>query len=136
MTPSIWPGSTPPSYRWKPSSAWGIVSARSIRRYAVRSDLIVTNPPYVSDSEWLKLPSEVRDYEPRLALAAGDGLHIFRYLASEAPSWLAPDGVLVAEIGDRQGARIRRAFRDPQWEASVLPDLTGRDRFLIARTTA
>lgn len=99
-------------------------------------DLIVTNPPYVSDSEWLKLPSEVRDYEPRLALAAGDGLHIFRYLASEAPSWLAPDGVLVAEIGDRQGARIRRAFRDPQWEASVLPDLTGRDRFLIARTTA
>jgi len=99
-------------------------------------DLIVTNPPYVSDSDWLKLPPEVRDYEPRLALAAGDGLHIFRYLASEAPSWLAPDGILVAEIGDRQGAKIHRAFRDPKWEASVLPDLTGRDRFLIARTTA
>ena len=99
-------------------------------------DLIVTNPPYVSDSEWLKLPLEVRDYEPRLALAAGDGLHIFRCLASEAPSWLAPDGVLVAEIGDRQGAKIRWAFRDPPWEASVLPDLTGRDRFLIARIAA
>lgn len=99
-------------------------------------DLIVTNPPYVSDSEWLKLPPEVRDYEPRLALAAGDGLHIFRYLASEAPSWLAPDGVLVAEIGDRQGAKIRWAFRAPPWEACILPDLTGRDRFLIARITA
>ena len=99
-------------------------------------DLIVTNPPYVSDSEWLELPPEVRDYEPRLALAAGDGLHIFRYLASEAPAWLAPDGVLVAEIGDRQGAKIRWAFRGSPWEASVLPDLTGRDRFLIARVTA
>ncbi|MDE0708908.1 MAG: protein-(glutamine-N5) methyltransferase, release factor-specific, partial [bacterium] len=64
------------------------------------------------------------------------GLHIFRYLASEAPSWLAPDGVLVAEIGDRQGAKIRWAFRDPPWAASVLPDLTGRDRFLIARIAA
>jgi release factor glutamine methyltransferase len=99
-------------------------------------DLIVTNPPYVSDSEWLRLPPEVRDYEPRLALVAGDGLHVFRYLASEAPSWLAPGGVLVAEIGDRQGAKIRWAFRDPPWEASVLPDLTGRDRFLIARIAA
>lgn len=99
-------------------------------------DLIVTNPPYVSDSEWLKLPPEVRDYEPRLALVAGDGLHIFRYLASEAPSWLAPDGVLVAEIGDRQGAKIRWAFKAPPWEASILPDLTGRDRFLIARIAA
>jgi len=98
-------------------------------------DLIVTNPPYVSDSEWLELPPEVRDYEPRLALAAGDGLHIFRYLASEAPEWLASDGVLVAEIGDRQGAKIRWAFRGPPWEASVLPDLAGRDRFLIARIT-
>ncbi|MDE0352934.1 MAG: peptide chain release factor N(5)-glutamine methyltransferase [bacterium] len=99
-------------------------------------DVIVTNPPYVSDSEWLELPPEVRDYEPRLALAAGDGLHIFRYLASEAPSWLAPGGALVAEIGDRQGAKIRWAFRGPPWEASVLPDLAGRDRFLIARITA
>lgn len=99
-------------------------------------DLIVTNPPYVSDSEWLRLPPEVRDYEPRLALVAGDGLHVFRYLASEAPSWLAPDGVLVAEIGDRQGAKICWAFRDPPWEASILPDLTGRDRFLIARIAA
>ena len=99
-------------------------------------DLIVTNPPYVSDSEWLKLPPEVRDYEPRLALVAGDGLHIFRYLASEASAWLAPEGVLVAEIGDRQGAKVRREFRAGPWEARILPDLTGRDRFLIARITA
>lgn len=99
-------------------------------------DLIVTNPPYVSDEEWLELPTEVRDHEPRLALAAGDGLRMFRYLASEAPGWLAPRGVLAAEIGDRQAADVSRIFRARPWQARVLTDLAGRDRFLIARLAA
>ena len=96
-------------------------------------DLIVTNPPYVLDEEWPELSPEVRDHEPRLALAAGDGLPMFRDLAAEAPAWLAPGGVLAAEIGDRQGAGIRRIFSARPWRARVLQDLAGRDRFLIAR---
>ena len=100
-------------------------------------DLIVTNPPYISDTDWHDLPPEVRDHEPRLALAAGDGLPMFRYLASEAPSWLAPGGGPGRR--DRRpvkGTAIRHIFRDPPWQAQVLPDLTGRDRFLIATRVA
>ena len=95
-------------------------------------DLIVTNPPYIPDSEWPRLPEEVRDHEPRMALVAGDGLAEFRYLASQAPSWLVSGGGLAAEIGDGQGQAILQMFAR-RWESEVGRDLAGRERFLIAR---
>ncbi|MDE0644270.1 MAG: peptide chain release factor N(5)-glutamine methyltransferase [bacterium] len=98
-----------------------------------RIDLIVTNPPYISESEWPGLPEEVRDHEPRIALVAGDGLREFRYLASHAPSWLVSGGGLAAEIGDGQGQAILRLFSTSRWAAEIRRDLAGRERFLIAR---
>ena len=50
--------------------------------------MIVTNPPYVSESDWQDLPADVRDHEPKVALALGDGVDMYRYLASEAAPWL------------------------------------------------
>ena len=95
--------------------------------------MIVTNPPYVSQSEWPVLPPDVRDHEPRVALVMGDGLDMYRYLASEAASWLTPDGVLVSEIGERQGEEIKRLFDDHGWKPAISRDLAERDRFLVAR---
>ena len=95
--------------------------------------MIVTNPPYVSEKDWMDLPRDVRDYEPKAALAIGDGLDMYRYLASEAPGWLVSDGVLVAEIGEQHGEEVKELFDRKGWEAAVTRDWAERDRFLVAR---
>jgi ribosomal protein L3 glutamine methyltransferase len=74
-----------------------------------RYDLIVSNPPYVSEAVMRKLPVEYRR-EPALALAGGrDGLDLVRRILSEADAHLAPKGVLVVEVGHNR-TRVERAF--------------------------
>ena len=95
--------------------------------------MIVTNPPYISQDEWAGLPRDVRDHEPKVALVLGDGLDMYRRLATDAPAWLAAGGMLIAEIGDRQREATQRLFAGRGWKPCVFTDWTGRDRFLVAR---
>jgi release factor glutamine methyltransferase len=99
-------------------------------------DVIVANLPYVSESDWAALAPEIRDHEPKLALEAGEtGTELVERLLLQAPKHLAPGGVLAAEIGDTQGARVLnvagRCF--PEAECCVMKDLGGRDRVLVVR---
>ena len=65
-----------------------------------RYDLIITNPPYVSEAVMQSLPPEYA-HEPRLALAGGeDGLDIVRQILQAAPHYLTPQGGLLCEIGE------------------------------------
>lgn len=74
-----------------------------------RYDLIVANPPYVSDAEMEHLPAEYRA-EPDLALRAGaDGLDVVRRIIAGAPRHLTAEGALFVEVGDSD-ERVRRAF--------------------------
>jgi release factor glutamine methyltransferase len=67
-------------------------------------DVIVSNPPYIPSGDIASLQSEVRDYDPRLALDGGaDGLDIYRRLIPESLDYLRPDGVLFLEIGPWEG---------------------------------
>ena len=76
---------------------------------ARRYDLIVSNPPYVSDAEMSALPAEYR-HEPDLALRAGiDGLDVVRRILSDADAHLEPGGVLVVEVGDSE-ERLQQAY--------------------------
>ena len=75
------------------------------REAAARYDLIVSNPPYVTEEEMAGLPPECRA-EPPVALAGGaDGLDVVGRLIEEAPQWLAPDGALVVEVGASPAVR-------------------------------
>ena len=75
-----------------------------------RYDLIVSNPPYVTNAETDALPREYR-HEPRLALAGGhDGLDLVARILAQAQAHLAPGGALVCEVGESHPA-ARRRFR-------------------------
>jgi len=72
-------------------------------------DLIVSNPPYVSDAEMDALPREYL-HEPDMALRAGsDGLDVVRRILRDADAHLAPGGILVVEVGDSD-ERLQQAF--------------------------
>src|SRR5439155_855140 len=74
-------------------------------------DFILSNPPYVSDDDLTRSPPEVRNFEPRAALAAGpDGLVFHRRLAREAGVFLKTGGHLIAEIGLGQEAALRDLY--------------------------
>lgn len=95
-----------------------------------RFDLIFGNPPYVPDGEIPRLMVDVRDHEPRRALAGGaDGLDLVRRIIAAAPDWLAPGGVLALEVGCDQGAAARALFAARGFvEVEVTRDLGQRER--------
>jgi release factor glutamine methyltransferase len=98
-------------------------------------DLLVSNPPYVSDTELDGLMRDVRDHEPRAALAAGDdGLTAYRELLAGAPAHLRPQGVVLLEIAPpRRDAVV--GLVGATWSAArieVHDDLAGLPRCVEA----
>jgi release factor glutamine methyltransferase len=99
-------------------------------------DLLISNPPYVPQSERDGLQREVRDHEPALALFVDDAdpLAPYRALAGHAARLLAPGGWLVAETHADHGAAVAALFAAAGLhDASVTRDLSGRDRVASAR---
>jgi len=95
-----------------------------------RFDVVVSNPPYVAEGDWRKLPSAVRDHEPPRALLAGpDGLYVLRRLVAEAGGILRPGGELWCEIGETQGAGVAALPSGLLRLQGVFRDLAGRDRY-------
>ncbi|MGH8914353.1 MAG: peptide chain release factor N(5)-glutamine methyltransferase [Acidimicrobiia bacterium] len=93
-------------------------------------DLIVANPPYVAEVDFDGLPRDVQR-EPKMALVAGPtGLEVIQRIGASAVAWLRPGGVVICEIGERQGVSAASSFVD--LPAVVRQDLTGRDRYVVA----
>jgi release factor glutamine methyltransferase len=100
------------------------------------ADLVIANPPYLATPLLETLPVEVRDWEPREALAGGpDGLAVVRRLLAAAPAWLRSGGVLLVEIGEEHGPAVRALVAaDARYaSACVHRDFRGRERVLEAR---
>lgn len=105
------------------------------RRLMGRIDLLISNPPYVSDAEWERLPIDVRDHEPRGALVGGSaGTEVLERIADEAFWWVGVGGWVICEIGETQGAAVDELFG--AFDREVREDLAGRDRILVARKGA
>ena len=103
---------------------------------AVRADLIVSNPPYLSTSLIPTLAPEVSHHDPRLALDGGpDGLDVIRRLVEAAPRWLAPAGRLVLETagGEQAGAVVALMGTRGFVRVETRPDLAGVERFVAGR---
>lgn len=98
-------------------------------------DLIASNPPYISESDYAALACEVRDYEPKLALYAGkDGLDIYRRLIAEAHSYLTPQGYILVEIGYGQKDAVAQIFEQHHFHVErIVKDYAGIERVIAAR---
>lgn len=96
--------------------------------------LVVSNPPYIPDSDVGDLQPEVRAYEPHLALAGGsDGLDVVRTLVAEAPRLVTPGGLVLVEIGAGQAEAAGHLIEDAE-EMQLLRircDLQGVERVLV-----
>ena len=99
-------------------------------------ELIVSNPPYVSDGEMETLPADVRLHEPHTALAAGaDGLSALRPIINAAPTYLAGGGHLLLEISPEQAQPVCELLESQgeYKEIATVNDLADRVRVVRSR---
>src|SRR4051812_30034417 len=100
-------------------------------------DLVVSNPPYIAQSEFPSLDIGVREFEPRTALDGGpEGLDFYRRIAAEAAGYLAPGGAVMVEIGATQEAAVRELFAAYLDPGPSFKDAAGRPRVVTARRRA
>ena len=97
-------------------------------------DLVISNPPYISEEEYAALDDGVRNFEPRSALVPGpEGLEHPRAVEAAARALLKEGGLLLMEHGHLQGEACRALCPDAYWmDTRTGLDLAGKDRFLFA----
>jgi release factor glutamine methyltransferase len=98
-------------------------------------DVVVSNPPYIAYAEAPDLPSDVRDWEPAVALFSGDnGLRATREIVAQAAESLRSNGLLALEVDVRRASLVAELVAsDGHYEnVSIELDLTGRERFVLA----
>ena len=97
-------------------------------------DLIVANPPYLSETEWKSAQPEVRDHEPRMALVAPcEGKAALLQIVNSALGYLKPGAMLALETGTAQHSDLAEASRAAGYSRSESRrDFSGRERFFLA----
>lgn len=98
-------------------------------------DMILSNPPYVMDSEKALMRKNVLEHEPWLALFVSDDdpLIFYRAVATWAKQLLKSDGLCLVEINESLGRQTAKVFEDTGFrDVEVLQDLNSRDRFIRA----
>lgn len=105
------------------------------RGYETAANVVVSNPPYVAFDEIRDLPKSVRNWEPVVALLSGQGgMAATARLVRQAPSCLAPGGLLALEVDARRASLTAELVSadDRYADVSVQLDLSGRERFVLA----
>lgn len=99
-------------------------------------DMVVSNPPYIPTRDIASLSTNVKDFEPMLALDGGtDGLNFYRSIIHNAGIYLKSGGILAFEIGYDQGQHIMDMIKENgnYYDLECFKDLAGFDRCIIAR---
>lgn len=104
-------------------------------KYLYTYDLIVSNPPYLTEKDWNSLPPNIRCFEPKRALLAGpEGTEVIRRIIHRAPKYLKKCGSLILETGAGQRPKVdsllsEAGFADCKWHI----DYQGHERIVSAR---
>ena len=97
-------------------------------------DLIVSNPPYISEKEILGLSNDVINWEPRIALTPeGDGLGAYKNIINGVKNILIPNGRIIFEIGHAQGNEVSNILKSNNFkEINIVKDINNKDRVISA----
>ncbi len=98
-------------------------------------DLAISNPPYIPRDTYEKLPKEVKNFEPKIALLGGeDGLKHIREIIQKAPLFLKERGWLILENHFDQGEKVKQLLIKNKFTSiEIMKDLSGIGRFTIGR---
>ncbi len=98
-----------------------------------KADMIICNPPYISEEEYKGLDDGVKLYEPKTALVGGEeGTEFYQRLNALLPRYLTKGGQVVFEIGMGQGEKVVEIFSQPCWKKRrIEKDWSGKDRFFF-----
>ena len=101
---------------------------------AGKFDLIVSNPPYISEYEMTNLSKDVLNWEPRIALTPeGDGLEAYKYILNGAKKLLKPTGKLILEIGYNQRDDVSNLLKSNNYKnITFIKDINNKDRIISA----
>ncbi|UZJ80986.1 peptide chain release factor N(5)-glutamine methyltransferase [Fictibacillus sp. KU28468] len=100
-----------------------------------KTDIVVSNPPYIPDREIMELETIVKDQEPFRALSGGeDGYVFYRRFMEELPLVLNPQSIVAFEVGHDQGQTVAEMLRVtfPGSVVSVVKDISQKERMVIA----
>ncbi len=98
-------------------------------------DLVISNPPYIPRDTYEKLPKEVKNFEPKVALLGGeDGLKHINEIVQKAPLFLKENGWLILENHFDQSEKVKQLlFKNKFTSIEIVKDLSGIGRFTIGR---
>ena len=98
-------------------------------------DLVISNPPYIPQDIYEKLPIEVKNFEPEIALLGGeDGLRHLREIIQKAPTYLREEGWIILEHHFDQGEKVKQLLIENRFTSvEIVNDLSGIGRFTIGR---
>ena len=101
-------------------------------------DIIIANPPYISENEYNNLPIDIQRFEPKIALTAGiNGLDCFKKIIMEFHKYLKPNGIIFMEIGYSQKRIIEELFIKYGYEnINFFNDLSGKARVVCVKKDA
>ena len=106
-----------------------------LENFKGKLDLAISNPPYIPKDTYEKLPIEVKNFEPKVALLGGeDGLKHIREIIQKAPLFLKEKGGLILENHFDQGEKIKQILIKYKFTSiKIVKDLSGIGRFTIGR---
>jgi release factor glutamine methyltransferase len=106
-----------------------------LENFKGKLDLAISNPPYIPKDTYEKLPKEVKNFEPKVALLGGeDGLKHIREIIQNAPIFLKEKGWLILENHFDQGEKVKQLFLKNKFTSiEIVKDLSGIGRFTIGR---
>lgn len=97
-------------------------------------DIILCNPPYISQKEYKKLSTSVKNFDPKIALVGGeDGLKFYKILANDGKKYLTQKGQIVMEIGYDEQESVEKIFKEKGFEVETLKDYSGLPRVVVAK---
>lgn len=98
-------------------------------------DVVVSNPPYISESDFQLLAKNVRDHEPTLALVGGvSGYELYEKLVEQIPLVLKEKGIIAFEVGTGQSKQVETLIKTqyPTAHTEIVFDINGKDRMVFA----